>query len=294
MRISEQMRISAGISAMENSKQAVDTLETEISTSDQILQPSDNPEGLEQAMRIQTYLSAVNNSLQDINSTQNWMDTSYSALNDFVNVMSSMRVLGLQAANGTLSSTDLQGLASQVQEALTEAVSIGNTQQEGEYVFGGFQVTQQPFTLSTATLDVTGTNDTGQMMNEIEPGVTIQINVPGSASFFSTGFTALKQLYTELQNGDTGDIDATLSSLDQSWEQASNASAVLSSRMQEVDTTQSRLEDFQTNLQEQYSSIVNVDQATAAVELSSAQEGYEATLTTLSKNTFQSLFDYLT
>ncbi len=257
MRISEQMRISAGISAMESSKEAVDTLETEISTGDQILQPSDNPEGVEQAMRIKTYLSAVNNSLQNINTTQNWIDTSYTALNDFVSVMSSMRVLGLQAANGTLSSSDLQGLASQVQEALTEAVSLGNTQQEGEYVFGGFQVSQQPFTLSTSTLDVTCTSDSGVMLNEIEPGVTIQVNVPGTESFFATGFTALKQLQNELQNSDTSAIDATLSSLDQSWEQASDASAVLSSHARgHHDAIAAG--DLPDDLEEQYSSIVNV------------------------------------
>ncbi|MCZ7626147.1 MAG: hypothetical protein M5R38_10425 [Candidatus Methylomirabilis sp.] len=94
--------------------------------------------------------------------------------------------------DGTLTLSDRQNLATQVNQKLERLLSDGNARSIDGRLFGGTQTTVAPF---TATRDVNGDitavtanplGIAGQVNTEVPGGLRMVVNVPGSTVFTST------------------------------------------------------------------------------------------------------------
>jgi len=89
----------------------------------------------------------------------------------------------LQANNGRMSTEDLQTLANQVRDSFDQLLDISNTQNEnGDYIFAGFQTNLQPFSQKTDG-SVVYSGDTGINQLQISKNITIPTNQTGDAAF---------------------------------------------------------------------------------------------------------------
>jgi len=91
----------------------------------------------------------------------------------------------LLANNGRMSTEDLQTLANQLRDSFDQLLDIANTQNEnGDYIFAGFQNNLQPFSQNTDG-SVVYSGDTGINELQISKNITIETNQTGDAAFLN-------------------------------------------------------------------------------------------------------------
>jgi flagellar hook-associated protein 3 FlgL len=298
MRVTQQMRLDAGLYALRENSAAMEKLRLQIATGRRILEPQDDPQGTETSLVTRSYLGVVRGILRNLDASENWMGTSADALSRFEKAIASARVRGLQAINDTQGAAERRAIAVEVREALSQALDAGNANENGQFVFAGYKVDTKPWVLDEATLRITYAGDAGQIRHEVEPGRTIQVNVAGrtgatTPSFFDAGYAALAKLYTGMMNDDSTMMREALSELEGAGDGALEQSAVVGSRVRTLRDSRDRLSSFEVDLEARITKIEGLDEAEAAVQLSSAQQQYQATLVNLSQNLSTSLFDYL-
>ncbi|MDO6489380.1 flagellar hook-associated protein FlgL [Colwellia sp. 6_MG-2023] len=91
----------------------------------------------------------------------------------------------LLANNGVYDTEALQTLANEVRDSFDQLLDIANTQNEnGDYIFAGFQNNLQPFSQNTDG-SVVYTGDTGINELQISKNITIETNQTGDAAFLN-------------------------------------------------------------------------------------------------------------
>ncbi|HEY2685280.1 MAG TPA: flagellar hook-associated protein FlgL [Steroidobacteraceae bacterium] len=116
------------------------------------------------------------------------LNTEDSTLSQVQNQLNSLRSLVLEANSGTLTASNRQAIASQAQQIQNSLLTLANTQNgNGEYIFAGYAVQSQPFTLTAAGATYSG--DSGVRQVEIAAGQTVANGDSGDTVFnqISTG-----------------------------------------------------------------------------------------------------------
>jgi flagellar hook-associated protein 3 FlgL len=91
----------------------------------------------------------------------------------------------LQANNGAMSDEDLQAIAKQTRNNLEQLFDIANSQNEnGNYIFSGFQIEQQPFSQQTDG-SVSYSGDSGVREVQIAKNIKIPTSQAGDAVFMN-------------------------------------------------------------------------------------------------------------
>jgi flagellar hook-associated protein 3 FlgL len=269
----------------------------ELATGQRVNVPSDDPEAAAADVQNHALQSQTDQYVQNTTDLEGMFQTADSALSSVVTALNQAISLGVQGANGDLSSSDQQAIAEQVQALQSQMVQLGNTSYEGSYVFGGTATQSAPFTLdSTQPSGVSYNGNTGVNSVEIAQGSSIQTNLPGSQVFQGAGgnvMGSLQQLITALQSGNTTNIGTATTQVSTALGYLSQQRVFYGSAVNQLNNNQSDLQQEQVSLQTQENSLVGVDMATVATELSQAQTAQSATLAALAKIIPQSLLDYL-
>ncbi len=279
------------------SQSAAQTAMEELSTGRRVNMPSDDPAAFAADIQNQAEQGQVDQYLQNTSSLEGLFQTADSTLSSVVTSLNQAISLGTQGANGTLSLSDQQALALQVQAIQAQMVQLGNTSYEGNYLFAGTATTTKPFVLDpTQASGVTYNGNTGTNSVEIADGRSLQTNVPGSQIFLGSGgnvMQSLQQLVTALNSGDTTAIGTATTSLGTSLSYVSQQREFYGSAVQALTSNQTFLQQEQVNLKSQETSLVGADMAKAATDLAQATTTHDAALAALAKVIPTSLLDYL-
>lgn len=275
-------------------------LQNQASTGQTISAPEDNPAGMAQALNLQAQNSAVTQYSQNISTLQTNATVTGNALTSLQTITEKASEIAT-SADGTSTPAQLQADATQVTQLIQEAAQLMNTQNGSQYVFGGTNSSQAPFTVSTDAngnvTAVTYQGNTSVSQSEIADNTSLAVNVPGqnnsgsgargvvSDSRYGTDlFNHLISLQNNLQSGNTSaitTIDAPNLSKDDDniiWQVANNGAT--QSRLQAAAsfaTTQ------QTGLQQSLSNVAGADLAQTLTQLSQAQNAYQVALQTSSQ-----------
>ena len=202
-----------------------------------------------------------------------------SALGSVVTELTSAIALATSANNGTMNSSNVKSIASQLSGILGEIQSLANTSYQGQYIFAGAQTSTTPFTTSTATSPaVTTYNGDSNVNYLVTPnGQKIQLNVPGDQIFTASGsnsvFAALNSLIADYSSGtvntsqavaDTTALNTALNYVSQQRVTIDNSINQLSSASDAATSEQTQLTAAQTNL-------MQADVATLSTQLSLAE-----------------------
>ena len=190
-------------------------LQTEVATGRRVNRPSDDPAA---ALRILPLRGDIRNLEQlssNVSLARETLNTSTASLEDGSSVMQRVRELATQASNGTLSNSDRQSIAAEVDQLLDQMLGIANSRRGDRYLFGGTETGSQPFSLETVggrTRAVyNGNRDSLEV--DVAPGVTTGLNVPGDSIFlqrdrtattFSPAFGQNETGIASFGSGDTG------------------------------------------------------------------------------------------
>jgi flagellar hook-associated protein 3 FlgL len=389
-----------------NSFSTMSKTEDQLSTGKQLLQPSDDPAGVENDLRVRTAGSVLSQDGKNITDGLNFMQISDTAMNSMNTVMQRLRELALQASSDTLGASDRQSIQQEQDQLFRQMISLANTNYEGNYVFGGTQSKIAPFPIDSSvasgpadyqklnmayfngaaagvgqptqirnafdnsaetnilpgslklsdganqfvegkdyTVDyVNGTitpinpalavdlsdggtfagpnyqpgafsltfdrvgqakdvygnavANTGNILREIEPGVTTPINIAGNDLVVNnaTGTNLITSMITFgqnlIQNNQAG-ISSAITDIDNSSQQILNAQSKNGARMNMLQTTQSRNADQVTQNTSLQSDLEDVDMGKAATDFSLQQTVYQAALKSAADVIQPTLTNYL-
>jgi flagellar hook-associated protein 3 FlgL len=204
------------------------------------------------------------------------------------NILNSAQTLAVQGANDTYSADDRTSMATQVDNQIQEMLTLGNTQVNGQYIFGGYQTSTQPFTATTTGTSVTGVTyngDSGLMPEEINQGDIINKNVPGS-SLTAAGtdvYNALINFRNDLQNNDATAITADIGTLQSAYNSITTMNTDIGGKLQRTTDVSSTLTNTNTTLTGIQSSLEDVDMPTAMTNFQLQQNVYQSALTSISQ-----------
>jgi flagellar hook-associated protein 3 FlgL len=246
---------------------------------------SDNPAAASALVNNDALTSENDQFLTNLSDLQGKFQAADSALNNAVQIMTTAISVGTEGANGTLSTSDRQAIAQQVQGLQQQMLALANTSYEGTYIFSGTNVTTQPFAQSaTSSSGVQYSGNSGVTSVQIGDGQSMQTNVGGDQIFTNANgnvFQSLNDLANALNSG-TG-IDAANTEVQQAFSQLTTQRVFYGNALDQVQNSQTYLNQEQVNLSTQQNALVGANMTQVVANESESQVAEQAALTATSQ-----------
>ena len=266
--------------------------QTQLATGRRINSPSDDPVGTAAVLDLQGRLAQNAQFSTTVSDTKQWLQTTDTAISGVNDAMIQARTLGVQAANGVLTTDERQSIAANISQLIQQSVDSANGSYAGRYVLSGSQTNTAPFVYNATSGAVTYQGDTVQMQREIGPGVLMNINTPGGTAL-SPAFAAMTKLMQDVASGSSSQISADLQPIDAAQSGIMVAQANVGASLNRIQAADSSLQSTNLAMTTQSSSYTDVDFASASVDFASRQAAYQAILQASAKATQQSLIEFL-
>ena len=209
-------------------------------TGNRINAPSDDPIAAAELARLSASQNQITARRSTITSVRGDAELAESQLQSASDLMASAKDLAMQGSNGTLSADQRATMASQIKDIKDQLVGIANTKGSSGYLFGGLQTQTAPFASNGLF-----SGDDGSHLVDIGNSTPTAVNASGAKAFTVAGgrnvFADLDTLYTALSANDVPGIAGSLSDLDTSRAQITNAQAAAGTVINRLDTNDSIL-----------------------------------------------------
>jgi flagellar hook-associated protein 3 FlgL len=285
------------LAGLQQSQTTLNQALEQVSTGKSVNVPSDNPAAASEMVQNTIETANVDQYTQNVTGVLSQVQAADSALSSVVSSLNQAISLGTEGANGTESAANQQAIASQVQGILSSVVTQANTSYEGSYLFGGTASSQQPYTAdSSSPTGYTYNGNTGQNSVAVGDSTNVQVNLPGS-QIFSNSTTnvlgSLSALVTALQGGNSTAIGTAVSGVTTALNYVSQQRIFYANADSQLNSQETYLQQETVNLSSQQTSLVGVNMAQAAINLSQAQTDNSAALAAAAKVLPDTLLNYL-
>jgi len=198
MRISTVGFQNDAVAQMQALEAEIAQTQGELSTGLQIQNAADNPSGMAQVNELNMELSASQQYVTNGNAASANMKLEEQSLTEATNVLQSAQDLAVQANNSSLSAAERQNIAAQLQQQLQQLVGIANsTDSNGNYLFGGYAASAQPFAQSGNSVSYSGADAVNQIqisanqrISSGDTGASVFMNIPAGNGTFTTAAAA--------------------------------------------------------------------------------------------------------
>jgi flagellar hook-associated protein 3 FlgL len=237
---------------------------------------------------------------QNATTTDGLMQVTSNALSSLITEMQSAISTAVSGNNGTLNPSNEQSIAQELQGIQSTILSLANTSYQGVSIFAGSQSTATAFTIDSSTSPATVQyNGDGDVLTIGTPsGGSLQTAIPGDQIFGGgSGTTAnvlgvLNNLITDFSTGASAVADTA--ALSASFDQVTAIQAQYGASMQQLQSLNTYSQSQQTQLQIAQTSLVGVNFAQVATQLSNVETQQSALLSVMaSAEKSNDLFDYL-
>ena len=281
---------------MQQSEVSLNTALQQVSTGKRVTLPSDDPYASAALVQNTIETGNVDQYTQNVSTVLSTIQSADSALSSVVSSLTQAVSLGTEGANSTNSTSNLQAIATQVQGLLANVVSQANTSVAGSYLFGGTSTTT-PYTADASSpTGYTYNGNDGVNSVAIGDQKSVQVNVPGSQIFSNSSnnvLASLSNLVTALQSGNTTDIGTATTAVSSAISYIGEQRAIYGNSESQVNSQETFLQQDTVTLASQQNSLIGVDEATAAVNLSQAETDNSAALAAAAKVLPNTLLNYL-
>ncbi len=182
MRVSTSWMQQQSVNTMLDRQGDLSHLQNQLGTGKRINQPSDDPVGAANALEL-GHLSADTAQYQrNISAANGRLGLEEQSLASVGNVLGRVRVLLLQAANGTQTDETRNDIADEMVQLRHQLLGQANSKDsQGDYIFAGNRTGSAPFVSQTSGVSYVG--DDGQRMVAAGPGLQVATGDPGSDLF---------------------------------------------------------------------------------------------------------------
>lgn len=284
----------------------------EVSTQKKLINPSDNPADAISVLNVNKELNQQNGYLENMAMGQNELNVLDNTLASVTTNLQRANDLGVQAANGTMSTENLKNYKSEVDQILNSIVDLSNTKFNDNSIFSGTNVSQTTYIKDAAgNITYQGTPQTGQYQRNIEisDGVKVAINTTGDQVFGAYDATApndptksygIMKTLSDFSNAlatNPPDYDAIRANLDQiqkGIDTVSNVRTNFASTTQRFKMTTASINTSVVQLKSYRSDLQDVDISKAVTDLTAQELALKATMSVASKTlSATNLMDYL-
>lgn len=182
------------LNQLEALETALSKTQMQLSSGKRIQTAADDPTGMAQVNQLNMELSASQQYVSNGNLTTANLNLETQALTDATNLLQSARDLAVEANNASLSTTQRQDIATQLNQQLQQLVAIGNrTDSNGNYLFGGYSSNSQPFAQNGNSVSYSGSEQVSQVqisenqrISAGDTGSSVFMNLPAGNGTFTT------------------------------------------------------------------------------------------------------------
>ena len=268
------------LSSIEQAQQGQHTAVQQMATGRSVNNLSDNPASAAGLVINDALASEAGQFVSNASDAQSKLQAADSALSNATQVLTTAITVGAEGANGTLSTANRQALAQQVQGLQQQMLGLANTAYEGVYIFGGTEVTSQPFVSDTSSpAGVQYQGNAGVTSVQVGEGQSVQTNVAGNQLFLNSSgnvFQALNDLASALTSGNG--IAAANTEVQQAFSQLSTQRVTYGNALSQLQSAQNFLSQEQVDLSTQQNQLVGANLTQVVANESQSQVDLEAAL----------------
>lgn len=287
------------VGSLDNTQADQQQLSAQLASGIRVNSLSDDPMAAGENVRLLNQIQQDDTFTQSSNMVSGQLSVADSALGQVVTQLTQAISLATSANNGTMNSSNVQSIASQLSGIRSEVMILANSSYQGQYIFAGGQISTTPFTLDTSTSPATVNYGGDSNVNYLVTpnSQKIQLNVPGDQIFNGPGtksvFAALNNLIADYSSGtvntqqavtDTQSLNTALNYVSQQRVTVDNSITQLQAASTAVSSQQIQLTSAQTNLMQ-----ADVAQISTRLALDSTQQA--ALESVIAKLGSGSLFD---
>lgn len=311
MRVTQNLFSDTLVGRLNNLTARQYNLQTQVSSGLRVQAPADDPTAMQQVLNAQTNQAAQAQYGRNISTLQSRAASTYSVLQQLQTQVSNASVTAIQAGDSIL--PDLSGFAGTINTDIEAALVQVNKKDpaSGQYLFGGTKSDQPPF---VATRDssgkVTGVayqGNTSVNLSEIAPGSTATTDVLGAntsgsgprglitdSSSGADLFNHLIALRDHMLASDKASITATdTAALQKDENNILYQVSVNGSLQGQLEDAAATSADSTNALNTMISNASSADLVQTMVQLSQAQNSYQAALQSGAKIMQMSLLNYI-
>lgn len=289
-------------------------ISAQASSQKKLLTPSDNATDAMNVLNINKNISQLNGYITNMTQSKNELGVLDNSLASITNSLQRAKDMGVLAANGTNSASDLQNMKIEIDQIIQTLKDTGNTEFNGAYIFAGTNTATVPFQDNPdGGIAYAGTPETGdyQRYIQISNGVNAAINVPGDKllGYYDadesgtpptpTGAGIFKTLY-DLSNAldasptDFTAIRNTLDGIQDGLDTVSSVRTNFASIVNRFDMTKTSIETSIVQLKSFKSEMEDIDLAEVLTNLSNQETALKATMAVASQSMQSAtLLDYI-
>lgn len=184
MRISSNTLYESAVARIGEQSTGLNRIQQQLSSGLRIQSPSDDPIGASRALILNQGQSVNTQFGQNRISAQNALSQQENVLQSVTNVVQGIQEQVIAANNGGFSDVERKIIATELRVRLDELTGLANSRDGvGNYLFGGFKDSAQPFSGSGAATVYAG--DNGQKMAQVGSERQMPVNDAGDAVFMN-------------------------------------------------------------------------------------------------------------
>jgi flagellar hook-associated protein 3 FlgL len=293
------------VTSVDNMQTALNSAEQQLSTGYRVNQASDAPAEVGDIFVARAALSSENQTIQNLKIVQANVNTADSAVQTAVQLLQNAMTLGSEGASSTVTQSQQNALATQVQSVLSQLVGISATQVNGVYIFSGDASGSAPY-----QLDPTSPTGVDQLVTAqataltADPtGITFQTSMTAQQLFDAqdtlgnptpqNAFAALNNLQLALQSGNVTNITAAISNVQTAGGYLNQQLGFYGAAENRITSAIDLAQKFQVQTQTQLSNLQDTDMTSIAVQVTQDTTALNAAMAAEGKQPTSTLFDYL-
>jgi flagellar hook-associated protein 3 FlgL len=300
-RITNQMISRSVLSDLNEVSQRLSKTQQRMSSGKQITRASDDPYGTSRALTLRGDVAGTQQYQRNVSEAVAWQSVTDSALSKITESLHRAHELTIQGASDSAGPAARAAAAAEIDQLIEAVKQEGNASYGGRFVFSGTATSTRPYAIGGSDVYA---GDSGTVAREIGPGVSVQVNVLGSAVLGSGQGAAdgkllnvLRDISDHLKSGTTADANllrsTDLARLDTNLDLISQARATVGATTNRLESADGRLQELEESTTKLLSDVEDADMAKTYVDFSMQQSVYQSALRAGGNIVQQSLLDFL-
>lgn len=180
-RVSNLLRTQVATSTVARTQAELLKVQNELTTGKKINTPSDNPGGAAVVEQLQKTLEQREAYLSNLSHAKSQLGEVDSTLDDLNGILTQAQSIASANVGADATPDQRAGAAAIIENLFNQALSLGNRQFEGSYLFAGDRATQSPFAANAGGVRYQATENV--LSNAFDEGVVLPFSVSGANVF---------------------------------------------------------------------------------------------------------------
>jgi flagellar hook-associated protein 3 FlgL len=311
-RISDGTLFDNAVRHTQRNRFELSRIQNQLGTGKRVNSAGDDPAAASQILGLRRTLGRIEQFDRNIEAARTVLEPTETALASLTDALTRLRELAVSA---DIEEAEFDQIRVEVEQLFDTVVALANTSVNGRALFGGFVTDSLPFTKTGDFSDgadapppsTSYIGDNGVFQMQIGESSTIAANLSGREVFLGSTdgddtpdppnvdiFDTIRELRNRLRDPSAnGPPAGVLDDLDAALDQVLRARGTVGATLNRLDMTQAQLQSLEVTLEAQRSSLEDVDIITAASELQSRENAFQASLAVTARVIQPSLLNFL-